>query len=274
MLKFCLNNFLMKSVFYVVLFGLLVLTACVRQRELINFPSQLAGTEVLTNKLTLKIEQDDLLKVDIHSSNVEAAAPFRIEPAAQNNMQQMIQQGNLSTSNYPLELFNGYLVDRSGDINLPVVGKVKAEGLSLEQLEDTITGLVRPYLKDAVVNVRFFNLKITVLGEVNRPGLVRMSNQRLNLLEAIGNAGDFTSYANRTNVLLIREENGVRTYTRLNFQANDIFTSPFFYLKQNDVIYVEPIKAKVATVADPFQRGISYGTAFLSVITLIVALFR
>ena len=222
----------------------------------------------------LKIETDDLLRINIHSSNTDAAAPFQME-VQQGNMQQLLQQGGgQATANYPLELFNGYLVDRSGDINLPVIGKLKAAGMTIEQLEDSVTARLTPYLKDVVVNVRFFNLKVTILGEVNNPGIIRMSNQRMNLLEAIGNAGDFTSYANRTNVLLIREENGERMYHRLNFQSAEVFSSPYFYLKQNDVIYVEPIKAKVATVADPFQRGLSYGTAFFSVVTFLVAIFR
>jgi polysaccharide export outer membrane protein len=222
----------------------------------------------------LKVEPEDLLRISIHSINQEAAAPFTVDPLQGNMQQMMMQQGAAASSNYPIELFNGYLVDRSGGINLPVVGNVPVAGKTIEQIEDTITTLVKPYLKDAVVNVRFLNLKVNVLGEVNRPGIVRMSNQRLTILEALANAGDFSPYANRTNVLLVREENGQRFYHRYNFQSNELFASPYFYLKQNDLVYVEPIKARVATVADPFQRGISYGTAFLSVITLFVALFR
>jgi polysaccharide export outer membrane protein len=94
------------------------------------------------------------------------------------------------------------------------------------------------------------------------------------LLEAIGQVGDFTPYANRTNVLLIREQNGQRFYQRLNFQDPTLMQSPYFYLQQNDIIYVEPTQAKVATVSDPFQRFFSYGSAVLSVVTLVIALFR
>jgi len=147
-------------------------------------------------------------------------------------------------------------------------------GLTIAQIENQIAEGIKPYLKDAVVNARFLNFKITILGEVTKPGTIRVSNQRINMLEAIGNVGDFTPYANRTNVLLIREENGQRTYQRFNFQTDEIFRSPYFYLKQNDVLYVEPIRAKVATVQDPFARGVTYGTAFISIITLAIALFR
>jgi polysaccharide export outer membrane protein len=166
------------------------------------------------------------------------------------------------------------MIDSEGFLNFPVLGKLQVNGLSLLQIEKLISQGVKLYLKDAVVNVRMLNLKISVLGEVSNPGIIRLSNQRITLLEAIAGAGDFTPYANRTNVLLIREENGQRIYHRLDFQSGDLFKSPYFYLKQNDVLYIEPIRAKVATVADPFQRGISYGSAFLSFITLIIAVFR
>jgi polysaccharide export outer membrane protein len=142
------------------------------------------------------------------------------------------------------------------------------------EVESIIADGVKVYLKDAVISARLLNLKVTVIGEVFKPGVVRLSNQRITLPEAIGNAGDFTPYANRTNVLLVREENGKRYFQRLNFQSEDLFKSPYFYMKQNDVLYVEPIRAKVATVQDPFARGVTYGSAFISIITLAVALFR
>jgi polysaccharide export outer membrane protein len=187
-------------------------------------------------------------------------------------MQQLNQGG--AQGNYMMELFNGYFVDREGYISMPVLGRLKVGGLTLTEIEKIITEGTQPFLKDAVVNVRFLNFKINVLGEVNQPGIIRISNQRVSVLEAIGNAGDFTPYANRTNVLLVREEGGQRIFQRLNFQSQDIFNSPYFFLKQNDMLYVEPIKARVATVQDPFARGVTYGTAFISIITLAVALFR
>jgi polysaccharide export outer membrane protein len=122
--------------------------------------------------------------------------------------------------------------------------------------------------------MRFLNLKITILGEVNNPGTIRLSNKRVTLLEAIGMAGDLSIYANRNNVLVIREENGKRTTARLDLQTAEIFTSPYFYLQQNDVVYIEPTKARIATVADPVQRFISYGSGVLSIVTLIIALTR
>lgn len=234
----------------------------------------LSGTEAIDNTIELKVQPNDLLRITVQSFNEEASKPFNIENNMQQNGNLMQQSGGGPGSSNGFEMFSGYLVDNEGCINFPVLGRLPVNGLSLAQIQNIVTDGVKPYLKDAVVNVRLLNFKITILGEVGRPGILRLSNQRITLLEAIANAGDFNPYANRSNVLLIREENGQRTYQRLDFQSGELFKSPYFYLKQNDVIYIEPIKAKVATVADPFQRGISYGSAFLSFITLIIAVFR
>ncbi len=267
---------IIKWPFHFYLLLTLMLNACVHSRELVSFPADkttFTSPEQLKNAVELQAQPDDLLRITVNSFNMEAAAPFNVEAPLQQNMQQL-QQTAAAQGNYTLELFNGYFVDREGYINFPVLGRLKVGGLTLPQIEKMISDGTQVYLKDAVVNARFLNFKVTVLGEVNRPGTVRISNQRINLLEILGNAGDFTPYANRTNVLLIREENGQRTYQRLNFQSEALFHSPYFYLKQNDVLYVEPIRAKVATVQDPFARGVTYGTAFISVITLAFAIFR
>jgi polysaccharide export outer membrane protein len=253
---------------------LLGLSACVQHRELVSFPSatvQFPAGDSLQLK-PLRIQPDDLLRITVTSFNPEAAAAFNLEVAGQQPMQ--MQQLAAAQGNYMLELFNGYFVDPNGSIQFPVLGTLQVAGLTTAEIQQMITDKTKPYLRDAVVNVRLANLKINVLGEVNRPGIVRLSNQRISLLDAIGNAGDFTPYANRTNVLLVREENGKRIYQRLDFQSGELFQSPYYFLKQNDLLYVEPIRAKVATVQDPFARGITYGTAFVSVITLAVALFR
>ena len=133
---------------------------------------------------------------------------------------------------------------------------------------------LKVFLKDAVINVRFINLKISVLGEVNRPGVIRLTNKRLTVFEAIGMAGDLTNYSNRANVLLIREKNGKRAITRLNLQSSAIFQSPYYYLQQNDVLYVEPTKSKINTVADPTNKAISLISTGISVLTLTFLLLK
>lgn len=262
--------------FFPILGLLLLVSSCVQHKELVSFPSEstnFAPQDTLANSIELRVQPDDLLRITVFSYNPEAVAPFNIEVPNQQNMQMMGQATN-AQGNYPIELFNGYFVDKEGYLSFPVLGRLKVEGLTTAEVEKLITEGTKLYLKDAVVNVRFMNLKVTVTGEVSRPGVIRVTNQRMTVMEAIGNAGDFTPYANRTNVLLVREERGKRYYHRLNFQKEDLFKSPYFYLRQNDVIYVEPIRAKVATVQDPFARGVTYGSAFISIITLAVALFR
>jgi polysaccharide export outer membrane protein len=258
------------------LIAAVLLSSCVQHRQLINFneadlPED--TPEQIVNAMNLTIQPEDLLRIDVHSIDPLAAAPFNPGGGQQQNMQMM--GGNQGQGgNYMLELFQGYLVDQNGYIDFPVLGQLKVEGLTIEEAKGQIYKLLQEYLKDPVVEMRFLNLKITILGEVNGPGVQRLSNKRVTLLEALGMAGDLSDYANRNNVLVIREEEGRRTYTRLDLQSAEIFTSPYFYMQQNDVIYVEPIQARIATVADPAQRIISYTTAGLSLISLIIALSR
>jgi polysaccharide export outer membrane protein len=259
----------------------LLLSSCVRHRQLINFnqanlPED--APEQIVNAMNLTIQPEDLLRIEVTSFDPIAAAPFNPGTGPdgqrpQNNMQMMGGQGGQG-GNYMLELFQGYMVDQDGYIDFPVLGPVKVKGLTVEEAKALIYTEVEQYLKNPVVEMRFLNLKITILGEVNVPGVQRLSNKRVTLLEAIGMAGDLSDYANRNNLLVIREEEGRRTYTRLDLQSAEIFTSPYFYMQQNDVIYVEPIQARIATVADPAQRIISYTTAGLSLISLIIALSR
>lgn len=233
-----------------------------------NFPEN--QPEQIINAMNITIQPEDLLRITVHSLDPLAAAPFNLEAEGVNNRQ--LTGGNQGSSQ--LELFMGYFVDQEGAIDFPVLGRIPVEGKTLEEAKLDILSRLKTYLKDPVVNIRYLNFKVTVLGEVNFPGTLRLSNKRVTLLEALGMAGDLTNYANRLSILVIREKDGIRTYERLNLQSNEIFASPYFYLQQNDVIYVEPIRARVATVADPAQRIIAYGTAVLSLASLIIALTR
>jgi polysaccharide export outer membrane protein len=243
----------------------------VTHESLISFEEGVPTTvaELIENQPPLRIQPNDLLRIQVHSINEEAAAPFNIEGTGQQGGQQMMmqQQGGAG-----LERFIGYYVDEGGGIDFPVVGRIQLQGLTTQEATRKIQGLVKPYLTDAVVNLRFLNFKVTVLGEVNAPGVLQLTNERVTILEVLGQAGDVTPYARRDNILITREANGERTYARLNLQDYDIFQSPYFYLRQNDVIYVEPQQVRVATVADPVQRFIGYGSGVLSIVTLIIAL--
>lgn len=138
----------------------------------------------------------------------------------------------------------GYLVEADGKIQIPYIGKVPAEGLTRLQLEDTLTTLFKDYTKNPVVNVRFLNYNYSVMGEVNNRGRFNMVNERTTILDAISVAGDLTDLGKRDNVLVVREVNGVRSFARVNLLSKSLFKSPYYYLKTNDVVYVEPVKAK------------------------------
>jgi len=265
----------MRSNYYLLLIlTTLALHSCVSHEELINFNEDafpLNTAESIAGQSSLLVQPEDLLHITVQSYDPEAAAAFNPPVSAGPNQQMMVQ--GLQGGNQ-LELFSGYFVDRQGVIDFPVLGQVPVAGKTLDEIKGDLYARLRPYLNDAVVNIRFLNFKVTVLGEVNAPGQLRLTNQRVTLLEALGQAGDLTPYANRRNILLIREQDGQRIYARINLRKRELFYSPYFYLKQNDLIYVEPLRARVATVADPAQRFISYSSGVLSVITLILAIAK
>lgn len=239
--------------------------ACVARKDLITIqdtPAQQAA-----QWMEPAVQPGDILHIVVYSADAEAAAPFNLQTAMASNALTAPHQ-------HTLEMFMGYLVSGDGTIDFPVLGTVAVAGLTVPQVRDTLERRLQTYLREAVVSVRFINFRITVLGEVNQPGTYTISSPRITLLEAIGRAGDLSPYANRTNVLHIREQNGQRIYTRVNLQTGEVFASSVYYLQQNDIIYVEPNRAKIAAVADPATRAITYTTGVLSVITLLIALFR
>jgi polysaccharide export outer membrane protein len=152
------------------------------------------------------------------------------------------------------------------------LGTVGVGGLTLLQIHQRVTEMLGPYIENPSVDVRLLNFKVTLLGEILRPGILRLSNQRTTLLEAISASGDLTPFANRRSVVVVREVEGQRSYYRLDLTRADIFASPAFYLRQNDMIYIEPLPVKVAATPDLISRIISYAGAGLSLVTLIFAL--
>jgi polysaccharide biosynthesis/export protein len=218
---------------------ILVLSACVNTRSATYFNGVNDATLPSTTRIPESvIQKNDLLSVSISSLNPEATKIFN----DQNTASAMI------TGTTPT-MVSGYLVGSDGTIQFPLLGNLKAEGLTKNQLNESIVKkiLEKQLLKDPVVSIRFLNFRVTVLGEVKNPAVVSVPNEKISLLEAIGLAGDLTIYAKRDNILIIREENGNTVTKRLNLNSNELLTSPYYYLKSNDVVYVEPNKAKVAT---------------------------
>ena len=190
----------------------------------------------IEQKYEVYIHNDDLLAIMVNSKNPELALPF--------NMPMVSYQ--LGSQTAPQQRVLGYLVDTNGDIDFPILGKLHVAGLTRLQLTDMIKQRLidEDLIKDPIVTVQFLNYKVSVMGEVNRPGSFNISGDRITLLEALSMAGDLTIYGRRDRVAVIREKDGKRTILMHDLRSSDIFNSPCYYLQQNDIVYVK-------TVSDP-----------------------
>jgi polysaccharide export outer membrane protein len=182
-----------------------------------------------------------MLSVQVSSLNAEASGYFNPAAVADNNTM-------LNAATNPLARQTGYLVATDGTIKLPLVGQLPVEGLTNAAAGDLIASKLKVYLKEPTVIVRNTNFRISVLGEVARPSLFTIPNEQITLPEALGLAGDLTIYGRRDNVLVIRDEGTKRIFARLDMTRRDTFKSPYYSLRPNDIIYVEPGKARATSV--------------------------
>lgn len=212
------------------LFGaiLLLFSSCVPHKKMAYFQTG-DGAEVVSNSIS-RIHPNDIISVNVSSMNPEADKQFNM---ASNN----------ADPNYAP---NTYLVDTAGMIEMPLVGMVKVGGLTTQEAKVAVRLKMEDYLKAPTVNVRFVNFRITVLGEVSKPGVYQVPNEKISVIEALGLAGDLTIYGRRDNVLIIRETEGKREFVEVNLQSRDFLASPNYYLLNNDVIYVEPSRGQTS----------------------------
>lgn len=208
------------------------------------------------------LQPDDLLSIIVSAQNVESVAPF--------NLPQI--PGNYDIGNNQ-NAIKSYLIDNEGEIDFPVIGKIALAGLSRRQANMKLQSLISVYVKDPEVNLRILNFKVTVLGEVNRPGIITTRGERITVLEALGNAGDLTIYGLRTDILLIREENGVKVYHHIDITKTDFMQTPYYYLKQNDVLVVNPNKTKINAAGVGPNTSILVST-FSVILTQFVLLLK
>jgi len=230
-----------RSSFFLIAIALPVLISCTSPKKVVLFNElNQASIKSQIEDLEPIIQKNDLLSISVSSINPEATIIF-------NNPNITAAQATTAAGN--TNNVSGYLVNQDGYIQFPVLGNIKAAGLSKKQLKDNITkGLADgKLLIDPIVNVRYLNYKVTVIGEVGHPTVINVPNEKISLLEALGLAGDMTIYGRRDNVLIIREVEGTKMFQRINLNTNEIFTSPYYYLKSNDIVYVEANKNKVAS---------------------------
>lgn len=260
--------------FATLLTGSQVLTSCVPTKQLAYFQGEPTRMDTLTvaSRYVPKIQAGDVLSVQISSLNPEASSFFN-PYAALTIADRGGTQQNLLNSTTPLPAQNGYLVDNTGAIELPVIGKINVAGQTAGEVKERLRDSLKEYLKEPTVNIRNLNFRISVMGEVLRPSLFTIPNEQITLLEALSLSGDVTIFGRRDNVLLIREENGKRTFARIDLTRRDLFTSPYYYLHPNDVVYVEPGKARAAT-ADRTNQLLPLFISGLSFLAVIASRFR
>ncbi|HUS00538.1 MAG TPA: polysaccharide biosynthesis/export family protein [Chitinophagaceae bacterium] len=263
------SSFLHFCIIITILSGIF-LASCTPPKNVVYFKNMQRDTilnSLVDNNFELKIHKNDLLNINITATN---PADMMLFNAPQGAAASSGTSGNSGSSNG----VSGYLVDNKGNIIIYKVGIVHVEGLTRNELENKLRNDVAPYVKDPVVTVRFINNHVTMLGEVAKPQIIAMPTEQLTILEAIGQSGDLTLTGRRDNILVIRETEYGKEFKRLNLTDNSIFASPYFYLKPNDVVYVEPTKSRIQNAGDR-SLIIGYVLSGLSiVISLLLNLLR
>ena len=252
-----MNYNLKKSLLLIIATGFFV--SCASKKDIILFSDIKEGTE---NNITYsfpKIQVNDILDVKITTLNPETAIPYN-----------SINVNSTAISSIELLKLQGHLVSAEGKINLPILGAINASGKTTSELEKAITTILESngHLKNPSVSVRILNAKVTVLGEVKMPGTYTYSEQTITLPQAIGYAGDINIEANRKEVMLIREEEGMRKYHKIDLTKSDWFNSPYYNIKQNDIVYVYPNNVKVKSAG-----FIGNTSTVLSVFSILLTTF-
>ena len=252
-----------------------LLTACQSYKKVPYFQNVEVVNEVEQQEklYDAKIMPKDLLTIVVSCTNPELAIPFNLTVASNAGIA-------VSTSSYVTTqpVLQPYLVDNEGNINFPVLGELKLGGLTKREAEQLIIDNLKPYMKETpIVTVRMVNYKISVIGEVTRPGTFTISNEKVNLLEALAMAGDMTVYGLRDNVKLIREDaNGKQQIVTLDLNKAETILSPYYWLQQNDIIYVTPNKAKArnSDVGNSTSLWFSATSILVSIVSLLVNILK
>ena len=250
-------------------FTIILLTSCKTTTNNITYFQDLDNQSAVTGKAvnyTPRIAPDDQLSITVSGMDPNAVATFNIPLAS------YLAPGETNVTYTPV--LHTYLVNSHGEIDFPVLGKLQVGGMTRSELTDMMTKRISAYVKSPIVTIQIRNFKVSVLGEVNKPGTVNVPNERLSVLDALGMAGDLTIYGNRTNVLLIRDNNGLKEYHRFDLTSAEMLTSPYYYLQQNDVLYVEPNKARKgnAKYSQNGQFNVSLASTIISALSILASL--
>ena len=258
-------NFRLPLPLFVGILALLVASSCVSRKEIAYFQNMSElDAAIDASKTNLEIQPNDLLTITVSAANIEAVQPFNLPVTSAPSL-----AGGM-TGRVELQ---SYLVDSDGNIEFPVLGTVHVGGLTRQQLTEKLKNEISRYVQNPIVNIKIINFQVTVLGEVNRPGTFTVPDERISLSKALGLAGDLTIYGRRDNVLIIRETGEKEQYAYVDLTDSELLNSPYYYLQQNDVVYVEPNSAQMQGAS--YNRNASVYISIASVlISLIVVIAR
>lgn len=237
----------------------LIISSCASKKDLIYFQGEQESHTKYEDYIP-RIQSSDMLAISITAADIKATEPFN---------QQSVYQLNSAMQNNPYAKV--YTVDEQGNINYPIIGQIKVGGLTRTEAENELKSKLSKYIVNPGVNINFTNFRISVLGEVAKPGNFTVPNERVSILDAIGMAGDLTINGVRSNITVIREQNGQKQTYNVDLTSKDVLNSPVYYLAQNDVVYVEPNSAKISAskFTPNYSLWISVAGVIISVISVI-----
>jgi polysaccharide biosynthesis/export protein len=265
------RNNVIRGIGFIAIIAMVSLTSsCVSNKKIAYFQDiQTVNQAKLENAAVFTeptIQPDDILSINIFTLNQQTGSII-------NQAASTPALGGNTNSSLAAQS-TGFLVDRNGEVELSLIGKLKVSGLTTYQARELIREKAAEVYKQPNVQLRFANFKVSVLGEVNAPSAYTLPNEKVTILDALSLAGDLTIYGKRENVLIVRDNDGKKEFARLDLNSSNIFNSPFYYLKQNDVVYVEPNKRKVSASNSAQIQTIGVIASVISVIVLAISSFK
>jgi polysaccharide export outer membrane protein len=253
------NHYLVISII-----SIIFITSCASRKNLVYFQDEpLEAGLLISEPEQLVYKPDDILTINVSALDPDIVRPFNLPVVANNTNVGLNAQAQLQVQSY--------LVDYDGNIQFPVLGALKVEGLTRTELTSLLTEKISAYVNDPIVNVRLANFTITIIGEVSSPGTFTIQDERITLLEALGMANDLTIFGARKNILIIREVDGKKKFANVDLTSIKTVNSPVYYLQQNDVIYVEPNKARIRSSS--YNQNNNVLIAAIGTLATIVAIF-
>ena len=260
-------DFIMLKKIYLLLAVAAALCSCTTAKQILYF-QDIQDRELgqLTKEYEATIKKDDRLAILVSGADKSVTAPYNLTIA---------EIGPTSSNTEPERSTLSYLVDSEGNIEFPILGKIHVEGMTRNQLVEYLTQEIGKDVKDPIVYVSFKNYKITVMGEVKAPGTYTFDSEKVSILQALGRAGDLALTAKRDGIILLREIDGVQKHFTINLKNSDILESPYFYLQQNDVLYVPASSMRIASATaatNLWSAALSAVTTTVSVVSLAIVI--